>query len=331
MALLTSPFVMNKLELHNRIVLPPLATEKSAEGGKVSKSLLEYYDAITADRAIGLVIVEHCYVHLSGKASASQLSVDSNASLSELTTLANTIQHNGSKAVMQISHAGSATSEEVTGSVVIGPSAVANPRKGIMPREMTLEEIEEIIQSFIASAKLVKEAGFDGVEIHSAHGYFLNQFYSPLTNLREDAYGGSLENRVRIHLEIIKGIRKVVGNNFPILLRLGASDYSEGGTTLEDSLKVVPLFEEAGVDIIDISGGFCGYAGNDPSEEGYFSELSGPIMQVTKCPVILTGGILSAEKAEMILVEKKASLIGVGRAMLKDHHWANKAIKFLSK
>lgn len=129
MALLSSALIMNKLELHNRIVLPPLATEKSAEGGRVSKALLEYYDAITADRAIGLVIVEHSFVHLSGKASASQLSVDSNASLSELRTLANTIQNNGSKAIMQISHAGSAASEVVTGSAVIGPSAIANPEK----------------------------------------------------------------------------------------------------------------------------------------------------------------------------------------------------------
>lgn len=331
MSILLSPLTTKKLTLHNRIVLPPLATEKSANGGIVSEGLLKYYDEMTEDGAIGLVIVEHAYIHISGKASAHQLAIDSDETIEGLKTLASTIQSNGSKVIMQINHAGSAASKEVTGSDVIGPTAVANPRKGTVPKEMSVADIEYITKCFIESASRAKEAGFDGVEIHSAHGYFLNQFYSPLSNLRRDAYGGNLYNRVRLHLEIIEGVRSVVGEDYPILLRLGASDYMDHGSTLEDALEAVTLFEKAGVDIIDISGGFCGYTGNGSTKEGYFSELTGPILCITECPVILTGGILDPKIAETLLQEEKANLIGVGRGMLKDRHWAKKAIAILAK
>ena len=244
-----------------------------------------------------------------------------------LKKLADVIHKNGSKCVMQLNHAGSAALEEVIGSTPVGPSAIRNPRKGELPRELTQGEIAEIVEAFQAAARRTKEAGFDGVEIHSAHGYLLNQFFSPLSNKRTDQYGGNLRNRIRIHLEVIEAVRLAVGADFPLLLRLGASDYMDGGSTIEDSKIAAQEFAKAGVDILDISGGFSGYAGPGLQGQGYFSPLTQAIKEVVSIPVILTGGITKAQAAEQLLVAGKADLIGVGRAILNDSKWAEHAIK----
>lgn len=157
----------------------------------------------------------------------------------------------------------------------------------------------------------------------------LNQFYSPLTNKRTDRYGGDVRERITIHLEVIRAVREAVGDDFPILLRLGASDYMEGGTTIEESKIAAVEFEKAGVDILDISGGFCGYIPPDSGSQGYFAALTTELKKVVSIPVILAGGITDAQVAEKILAEGKADLIGVARAILNDSHWAEKAIKGL--
>jgi 2,4-dienoyl-CoA reductase-like NADH-dependent reductase (Old Yellow Enzyme family) len=246
-----------------------------------------------------------------------------------LKKLAQTIHKNGPKAVMQINHAGSAANRDITGYEPVGPSTVVNlRRKNGVPRELGKEGIEEIIRDFKDAAKRVKDAGFDGVEIHSAHGYLLNQFYSPLTNKRNDEYGGDVSGRIKIHLEIIEAVKEAVGNDFPILLRLGASDYMQGGTTIEDSKAAALEFQKAGIDILDISGGLCGYTVPGRAEQqGYFSDLTQSIKNVVSIPVILTGGITDADAAEELLSSGKADLIGVGRAMYKDSMWAKKAVE----
>jgi 2,4-dienoyl-CoA reductase-like NADH-dependent reductase (Old Yellow Enzyme family) len=230
---------------------------------------------------------------------------------------------------MQINHAGSAAQKEVTGTTPLAPSAVANPRRGDMPREMSQTEMSDIVSAFKNASRRVKEAGFDAVEIHSAHGYLLNQFLSPLTNKRTDDYGGDIVNRIRIHLQVIEAVRSVVGPDFPVQVRLGASDYTEGGTTIEDSKIAARAFEKAGVDIIHISGGFVGYTPPGLTGQGYFAPLSEAIKGVVSIPVILTGGITEIEAAEKFLAEKKADLIGVGRAILQDSNWAKRAVESL--
>jgi len=183
------------------------------------------------------------------------------------------------------------------------------------------------VKDFKSAAIRVQKTGFDGVEIHSAHGYLLNQFFSPLTNRRKDEYGGDVYNRIRIHLEIIEEVREGVGEDFPILLRLGASDYIEGGVTIEDSLIAAREFEKVGVDIIDVSGGLSGYQVEGLTGQGYFSPLSEEIKKIVSIPVILTGGITDAKAAEELLLQSKADLIGVGRAILKNSKWAKNAIE----
>lgn len=317
------------LKLKNRLVMPPMATSKAEADGKISREILDYYNEKSQGGYISLIIIEHSFIRQDGKASNQQLSVADDSMMEGLKGLANIIHSNGSRAVMQINHAGSATSREVTGSEPIGPSAVPNPRRGNVPHELSVKEIEEIVKAFKEAAIRVKEAGFDGVEIHSAHGYLLNQFFSPLSNKRTDEYGGNILKRIRIHLEVIKAVREAVGEDFPILLRLGASDYMEGGSTIEDSKTAARKFEKAGVSIIDISGGFCGYVVPGSNGQGYFSPLTQAIKQVVSIPVILTGGITEAKAAEELMVEGKADLIGVGRSIFRDSQWAKKAVEAL--
>lgn len=329
MSYLNRPLKHCKLKFKNRLVMPPMATSKSKQDGRVSKDILDYYDEKSQGGYISLIIIEHSFITMQGKASERQLSVADDSIVKDLKVLANIIHKNCSKAVMQINHAGSAASKYVTGHEAVGPSAIANPRKGNVPKELSKSEIKIIIGEFVDAAIRTKEAGFDGVEIHSAHGYLLNQFFSPLTNIRADEYGGDLQGRIKIHLEIIKAIRDAVGNDFPILLRLGASDYMEGGSTIEDSKIAALEFESAGVDVLDISGGFCGYIVPGNTSQGYFSPLTEDIRKVVSIPVILTGGITEVNAAEKLLAEGKADLIGVARAIYKDSKWAKKAIESL--
>jgi NADPH2 dehydrogenase len=329
MTYLLKPLKVRSMTLTNRLVMPPMATAKAEPDGKVSQALLDNYGEKSRGGYISLIIIEHSYITPEGKASNKQLSVADDGVIPGLRKLADVIHTNGSKAAMQINHAGSAAQIEVTGTTPLAPSTTANPRRGDMPREITRAEIGDIVNGFRDAGRRVKEAGFDAVEIHSAHGYLLNQFLSSLTNKRTDDYGGDISNRIRIHLQVIRSVRSAVGPDFPILIRLGASDYTKGGTTIEDSKIAAQAFEKAGADLIDISGGFVGYTPPDITGQGFFAPLSEPIKRVVSMPVILTGGITEVEVAEKFLKEGKADLIGVGRAIFQDSTWAERAIKSL--
>lgn len=328
---LIKPLEKCKLTLNNRLVFPPMATAKS-DSGLVSKEILDYYEEKSQGGYMSLIIIEHSFITAQGIASKGQLSIAANSNMEGLKKLAEIIHKNGSKAVMQINHAGSATNKDITGGYVnVGPSPIVNPLiKNGVPKELSKEEIKQIIQEFKDAAKRTKDAGFDGVEIHSAHSYLLNQFYSPITNKRTDEYGGDIYGRIKIHLEVIKAIKEAVGEDFPVLLRLGACDYIEGGTTIEDSKIAAFEFQKAGIDILDISGGLCGYiAPGRAKEQGYFSEITEAIKEVISIPVILTGGVTDPEAAEKLLSTGKADLIGIGRAMFRDSMWAKNAIENL--
>ena len=329
MSYLLKPIEKGLLRLPNRLVMPPMATAKAETDGKVSDSMLDYYSEKSSGGYISLVIIEHSFVKPEGKASENQLAVSDESFTEGLQRLAEVIHHNGSKAVMQINHAGSGTTEEIIGTTPVAPSVIPNPRKGDMPRELSRQEIGDIIEAFQNAARRTKEAGFDGVEIHSAHGYLLNQFFSPLTNKRSDEYGGNVKKRIKIHLEIIQAVRAAVGKEFPILLRLGASDFTAGGTTIEDSKIAAQEFEKAGVNMLDISGGLSGYIVPGLTGQGFFAPLTEAIKKVVSIPLILTGGITEVQAAENLLAERKADLIGVGRAILKDSNWAKHAVESL--
>ncbi len=213
MRIIDTPLKIKNMELKNRLVMPPMATAKAGKDGKISNDVCTYYDEKTKRGWIGLVICEHSFVMQEGKAGAGQVSISKDEDLEGLRRLVDTIHANGTCVFAQIAHAGQRAKKDITGMEPAGPDTMDN------------QHIQEVIESFADAAKRAREAGFDGVEIHSAHGYLLNQFYSPLANHRTDEYG---TDKLKIHKEVIKAVRKAVGNDFPVALRLGACDYAEG-------------------------------------------------------------------------------------------------------
>ncbi|MGI6721291.1 MAG: NADH:flavin oxidoreductase [Anaerovoracaceae bacterium] len=322
---LKDPITVKGLQLVNRLVMPPMATHKAKEG-KVPQELCDYYAARAAGSYVGLVITEHSYIDPRGKADPYMVSVADDCDMDSLCRLTEAIHEAGdSRVFCQMNHAGSSTSSLVTGTRLEAPSAVLHPtwKDAEMPLEMSRNDIERVVEEFAASAGRAKKAGYDGVEIHSAHGYLLNQFYSPLTNRRSDRYGGeTVAERLTIHKEVIAAVRSEVGDSFPVAMRLGGCDYMEGGSTIEDSVTAAGILEKAGIDLLDITGGMCRYMIVDGKEPGFFSDMTTAIKKKIKIPVILTGGIRTVEDAERFLNNGAADMIGIARPMLKDAAWA---------
>lgn len=321
---LKQPITIGNMTVHNRLVLPPMASKTSGENGYVSDEMLAYYEDICRGGHIGLVITEHAYIHMGGKAGPGQMSVAEDGVIPGLKRLADTIHRCGSKAICQINHAGSGTNMEYTGGIMpVSPSGKGHPKKPDgESRAMTLEEIKALPGLFADAARRAMAAGFDGVEIHVCHAYLLNLFYSPLTNHRTDAYGGSLENRIRIVRECIRAVREAIGDEAVLAVRLGGSDYMEGGNTIDDAVAACKIFAADGVDLLDMSGGMCIFAVEGRKEAGFFRDMTEAVRREVDVPVILTGGIWSAAAAEQLLQADAADLIGVGRAMLANHRWA---------
>ena len=322
------------IRFKNRLVMPPMATGKADADGHVTQEILDYYNEKTASGLFSAVIVEHSYVDKKGRAHAHQMSIADDSDIEGMKKLAEVIKRNGSLAILQISHAGSAAVEDVIGEVPVGPSELINPafrERGEMPEELEKEEIEKIRDEFIEAAVRAHKAGFDGVELHSAHAYLLDQFLSPLTNKRTDEYGGNeIYPRIKLHLDIIKGIRARLGKDYPIFLRMGAGDFMVRGLSQENSVIAAKEFEKAGVDVLDISGGMCFYTIMD-SRPGYFDVLSKPIFDEVNIPVILTGGVKKGQDVVDILNRDVCDLVGIGRAVLKDSNWMENEIGSLMK
>lgn len=326
--LLSQPVAVRRLSICNRLVMPPMATH-SARDGRVTPELCAYYRA-RAEAGVGLIIMEHSYIDTSGRADPHQVSMADDAMLPGLEQLAAGVHAAGpTKIFAQINHAGSQTQPAVTGGELVSAGAVPHPAvtEAAVPRPLTVQEIAALTRRFAAAAARVRKAGFDGVEIHAAHGYLLNQFYSPLTNKRADAYGAdSMENRLRFLLETLAAVRAAVGEEFPVAVRLGGVDYMEGGSTIDDSVAASRMLENAGADLLDISGGMCRYTRQGRHEPGWFGDMSTAIRKAVSVPVLLTGGVKTGAQAEELLRNGAADMIGVGRAMMRDAAWARGAL-----
>ena len=329
--MINTPLTINTMTIKNRLVMPPMATYLCDGDGKVTDELLSYYGERAAGGSIGLIITEHSFFTKQGMAREKQLSIADDSDLEGLKRLTDVIHQNGTKAMVQLNHAGAGAPHAATGMPAVAPSSVILPTKpmlgdGTVPEELSRDQIAYLVEEYARAALRAKTAGYDGVEIHSAHAYLLNEFYSPLTNFRTDEYGGSLKNRLRIHTQVLQAVRSAVGSNYPIAVRLGGCDYTEGGNTPDDAAKAAAILEQAGADMIDISGGMCRYTRVGYTEAGYFHETSGAVKKAVSIPVVLTGGIKSIEDAEQFLASGEADLIGVGRELLKDPHWADRAM-----
>lgn len=323
---LLSTLKVRGFQLKNRIVMPPTATELATEEGYVTDELIEHY--VSRCKYLGLLIIEHSYVSIEGKISPRQLGIYDDKLIDGLKQLVNEVHKYMKPVVIQINHGGGKASSKITGIKPIAPSPIMVPGGVEEPKEMTLEDIERVLEAFEKAAKRAIEAGFDGVEIHGAHGFLLNQFTSPITNKRLDAYGRTMEGRFRFPLEVVEKVRKVIGNKL-LLYRLGADDMMPGGLTIKESRIFAAKLESLGVDIIDVSGGLCGSRPAHLTGQGYFIPLAEKIREVVEIPVIGVGGIKDPEFADKVIREGRVDLVAIGREMLRDPKWAEKAVNKL--
>jgi 2,4-dienoyl-CoA reductase-like NADH-dependent reductase (Old Yellow Enzyme family) len=328
-SILFSPLQIRGLSLKNRIVMPPMANNRATLAGDVTDALTEHYTARAP--GVGLVMIEHTYVATAGRVHPNQLGINEDSNVPGLMRLASAVRVAGAPAAIQITHAGGRTTLEACGTQPEGPSAVPVPPQGsVVPRELTPDDLAVLRQAYASAARRAKMAGFAAVEVHGAHGYLLNQFYSPLTNHRTDAYGGDRARRLRFPLQVVSSVRQAVGPDYPLFYRLGADDLVPGGLGVEDAVYAAVALQDAGADMIDVSGGLSGSRPEGVSGEGYFSHLSAAVKAAVRVPVMVAGGVVTAQGAEKLLRNGQADLIGVGRALLADPEWAFKAAAELS-
>jgi len=325
---LFDPLTIGRLSLKNRIVMPPMANDLASIRGEVTEPLIAHYRRRAA--GVGLVIVEHSYVAKDGKLSSRQLGIYDDTLINGLADLAESIHAKGTPVCIQINHAGRRASSSVCGSHPVAPSAIAASDADEVPRALEKNEIPYLVRLFGDAARRARKAGFDAVEVHGAHGFLLNQFASPLTNRRADEYGGSFEKRIRFPLEVVEAVGKAVGSDLPLLYRLGADDGQEGGVTISECQAFSRRLVQAGVSIIDVSGGLIGSRPEGMSNQGYFLPLAEKIKQaVGEVPVIGVGGIRDPKFADEAIRQRRVDLVAVGRAMLTDPHWASNAAETL--
>jgi len=320
---LFTPLDIGDVELRNRVVLPPMATEKSTINGNPTEKLYMHYEKHS--KGSGLVIVEHSYISNDGRLSTNQLGIYCDELIDGLSELSEVIRSQGAVSALQINHAGGMCRHGITGDIVFAPSDAyfedTNP--------LSLEDMKRIKDDFVNAAGRAMEAGFDAVEIHGAHGFLLGQFLSPITNQREDEYGGhELENRMRFPLEVVKAVREAVDG--VLLYRLGSTDMDDKGLTVDESAIFANKLAEAGVDVIDVSGNLSG-SRPDEDEQGYFVPMAEKIKSAVDVPVIGVGGITEPAFADKIIREGKVDLVAVGRAQWRDPDWVSNAKEILSK
>jgi 2,4-dienoyl-CoA reductase-like NADH-dependent reductase (Old Yellow Enzyme family) len=330
MADLLSPLSFAGFTLRNRIVMPPMWSGQATPDGQVTDRIVDYH-RVRAAAGCGLVTVEHAFVDPGGRHSDTQIGVHDEAMVPGLARLAAAIKTEGAMACLQIAHAGSRTSSAVLGRAPVGPSAVRHPCEpdAEVPDALTPEGITAVVAAFGAAAARAREAGFDAVEIHAAHGFLLSGFLSPLCNQRTDGYGGSPDGRRRIHLEVVAEVRRRIGSDRAVLMRLGACDEMTGGLTLDEGCLAAERLAEAGVDLLSVSGGLQG-SELKRRVPGYFVPYAAAVKSFVQIPVMVTGGVTDPAFADRIVRRGQADLVGIGRAMLNDAGWARKAIRALS-
>jgi NADPH2 dehydrogenase len=304
--------------LKNRLVVPPMASQTADEDGYVTKATLDHYDRLTESRA-GLVFVEYSYVDRQGRSEPNQLGIDHGDKIDGLTTLAEVIKSRGATAAMQITHAGGKTKKEYSGRLVGAGNLPVPTIRGDLgaPIPLPLSDVKAFQRSFVEAAKRAFLAGFDMVEIHCAHGYGINQWLSPLTNNRTDAYGGNLENRMRMLLDIVRMIRTEIPD-LPLAVRVPGQDFLPGGLSQNDMVAIVRRLEELEISLINVSSGLGGW--QRPKErtgQGYLFDEASYIHEHIGVPVIGVGGVTEPTFIDETLGQDRMNLIAVGREILK--------------
>ena len=314
----------------NRVVRSATNDRMAEISGETTEEMIKTYEALAAG-GVGLIITGHAYVTWNGKASVEMLGAHNDEMIPGLTKLVKAVHKYDSKIVLQINHAGRQTASATIGESPVAPSAVFNPATEETPRELTDTEIEDLIEAYVATAERAVTAGFDGVQIHAAHGYMASQFISPYTNQRRDKWGGSLENRMRFPLEIYRRFRSTLGDAYPIIIKLNSEDFLENGLSVEDSAKIANVLSRQGIDAIEISGGM-GESGDkiirtkikEAADEAYFLSNAKKFREQITCPLILVGGMRSPALMEQLIANEGIDMISMSRPFIREPDIVNK-------
>ncbi|MGD9211789.1 MAG: FAD-dependent oxidoreductase [Desulfobacteraceae bacterium] len=335
---LFSSGTIGTLSLKNRLVMPAMGVGLANMDGTVSDAMLAYYEE-RAMGGVGLIITEVTMVNgVHGRHNPHQLGAFDDLHIDGLGKLASILHQHGTKIFIQLYHPGNQTLCSLIGNQsVLTPSGVMSQVLHQQARAMTVKEIKSLVSEFADAAVRAKQAGIDGVELHAAHGYLLNEFISPYTNKRTDEYGGSTENRARIIKEIIFAIRERVGRNFPVILRISVDEFldrtkiDEDGLVLKDGLKTLAYLEQFGIDAVSVSSGI--YDSQNMAwepmsyEQGHRLYLAEAVKKVVSIPVIAVSVIREPTFAEKALEKGSTDFIGVARGQLADPQWGLKAFE----
>ncbi|OZI11983.1 NADPH dehydrogenase NamA [Bacillaceae bacterium SAS-127] len=322
-AKLFEPYKIKNITLNNRIVMSPMCMYSAESDGKVTDWHFVHYPT-RAIGQVGLIMVEATAVTPEGRISERDLGIWSDDHIDGLSKLVSMINVHGAKTAIQLAHAGR---KSTVNGEIIAPSPLPFDENMKTPNEMTSEEIDETIKAFAEGAKRAKVAGFDIIELHGAHGYLMNEFLSPLTNHREDEYGGSVDNRFRFLQRVIEAVQKEWDG--PLFVRISATDYHEQGLNVEDYVDLTKRLKDLGVDLVDVSSGAVVPARINVFP-GYQVKLAETIKHNAHIPTGAVGMIMSGLQAEEILQNDRADLIFVGRELLRDPYWPRTAAKQLN-
>lgn len=313
------------LAVKNRFVRSATWEGMASDRGECTPQLIKCMTDLV-EGGIGLIISGHTFVSPEGQAGPWQLAIHNDDFIPDLTQMTQAVHDKGGKIVLQLAHAGIQAAEKLTQTIAIGPSAIEG-EKGTIGKEMTHEDIQRVVNAFGDGAVRAKKAGFDGVQIHGAHGYFLSQFLSPYYNKRNDEYGGAIENRARIVLEVLKNIRSKVGDDFPVMIKINSEDFLDNGFTVDDMLLTAKMLEDAGIDAIELSGGTIASGKKSPirktdpkseDEEVYYLEAAKQYKQKINVPLMLVGGIRSFSVAQKLIEQGHADYISLCRPLIRE-------------
>jgi len=326
--------VIGRISMRNRIARSATWEGMCDKDGAPTERLLALYEGL-AEGGVGLIVTGYAYVRADGKQLVGKMGIHDDSLVAGLGKAARSVHDRGGRIVAQLVHAGGQAKRASSGLPPVAPSAVSLPNYPEIPGELTPEGIADIVAAFGRAAGRAKEAGFDGVQLHGAHGYLVSQFLSPISNHRTDAYGGPLENRARFLSEVVCAVRATVGEKYPVWIKLNGDDFMPGGFSHEEACEVARMLEAEGIDAIEVSGGTA--ASRDkvpartkidaPGKEAYHRAQARGIKSRVRIPVGLVGGLRTPDLMEEILQAGDADFFSIARPLIREpglvNRWAS--------
>ena len=316
---------INGMTIRNRTVRSATWEGMCEKDGRPTEKLIDWYRDL-ARGGIGLIVSGYTFVRPEGKGLSGKMGIHTDDFAGVYEYLTSAVHDAGGKIAIQLVHAGGQTSAINAGRQPLAPSSVQVDQFPEIPAELTKNEISDIITAFGEGARRAKAWGLDAVQLHGAHGFLISQFLSPLTNRRTDEYGGSIENRSRFLFEVYQKVREVVGVDYPVFIKLNASDNLQGGLEIDDAVYVSQKLSENGIDAIEVSAGTPASGAenparekiNKPEKEAYNLELAGRIKEAVSCPVMVVGGFRSFEVAEKAVRDDGMDYIAMARPLIRE-------------